>query len=105
MQNDFVRAGAPLEVPEARATIPAHRALLAAFRQRDLPVAYTKFITWPDEIMLSVGGMLRSTTRAARPMVAIFCASGTGSGAGIGGFRRRCLLCTLCSPDRARRMG
>jgi len=33
MQNDFVRAGAPLEVPEARATIPAHRALLAAFRQ------------------------------------------------------------------------
>jgi nicotinamidase-related amidase len=23
MQNDFVRVGAPLEVPEARATIPA----------------------------------------------------------------------------------
>ncbi len=52
MQNDFVRAGAPLEVPEARATIPAHRALLGAFRQRDLPVAYTKFITWPAPTLL-----------------------------------------------------
>ncbi|HKW92191.1 MAG TPA: hypothetical protein VJX92_09845 [Methylomirabilota bacterium] len=28
MQNDFVRVGAPLEVPEARMTIPAHLALL-----------------------------------------------------------------------------
>src|SRR5437773_8518246 len=46
MQNDFVWAGAALEVAEARATILAHRALLAAFRQRDLPVAYTKFNTW-----------------------------------------------------------
>ena len=29
MQNDFVRVGAPLEVPEARPTIPVHQALLA----------------------------------------------------------------------------
>ncbi len=28
MQNDFVRVGAPLEVTDARATIPAHRTLL-----------------------------------------------------------------------------
>jgi nicotinamidase-related amidase len=52
MQNDFVRAGAPLEVPEARGTLPVHRALLSAFRQRDLPVVYTKFITWPAYTLL-----------------------------------------------------
>ena len=28
MQNDFVREGAPLEVPEARATLPQHRQIL-----------------------------------------------------------------------------
>ena len=27
MQNDFVREGAPLEVPDARKTIPAHQRL------------------------------------------------------------------------------
>jgi nicotinamidase-related amidase len=52
MQNDFVRVGAPLEVPDARATIPAHRALLAAFRRREHPVIYTKFITWPSPVLL-----------------------------------------------------
>jgi nicotinamidase-related amidase len=52
MQNDFVRAGAPLEVPEARATIPAHRLLLEAFRRRDLPVVYTKFVTGPTPTLL-----------------------------------------------------
>ncbi len=52
MQNDFVRVGAPLEVPDARATIAPHRALLAAFRRRGLPVVYTKFITWPSYTLL-----------------------------------------------------
>jgi nicotinamidase-related amidase len=52
MQNDFVRVGAPLEVPEARATIPAHQALLEGFRRRGRPVVYTKFITWPAETLL-----------------------------------------------------
>jgi nicotinamidase-related amidase len=52
MQNDFVRVGAPLEVPDARATIPAHRALLDAFRRRGFPVVYTKFITWPAYTLL-----------------------------------------------------
>ncbi len=52
MQNDFVRVGAPLEVPDARATIPAHRALLRAFRRRDRPVVYTKFLTWPSYTLL-----------------------------------------------------
>ena len=54
MQNDFVRAGAPLEVPDARATIPRIGKLIAAFRGRKLPVIYTRFfanqtpdIIWP----------------------------------------------------------
>jgi nicotinamidase-related amidase len=45
MQNDFVRAGAPLEVPDARATIAAHRRLLDAFRERGLPVLFTRFLS------------------------------------------------------------
>lgn len=52
MQNDFVRVGAPLEVPKARDTIAAHIKLLAAFRSRNLPVVYTKFISMPEEYPL-----------------------------------------------------
>ena len=44
MQNDFVRTGAPLEVPDARGTIDVQRRLLAAFRARRLPVLYTRFL-------------------------------------------------------------
>ena len=52
MQNDFVRAGAPLEVPDARATIPAHIGLLRAFRRAGLPVVYTKFLSRPEYYLL-----------------------------------------------------
>jgi nicotinamidase-related amidase len=52
MQNDFVREGAPLEVPDARRTIEPHRALIAAFRKMRRPVLYTKFITFPREALL-----------------------------------------------------
>jgi nicotinamidase-related amidase len=52
MQNDFVRVGAPLEVPDARATIPAHLDLLRAFRRARLPVVYTKFISRPEYYLL-----------------------------------------------------
>jgi len=45
MQNDFVRRGAPLEVPDARATIAANQRLLSAFRERRLPVLYTRFVS------------------------------------------------------------
>src|SRR5439155_21822599 len=41
MQNDFVRVGAALEVTDARATIPANKALIDFFRARKLPVVYT----------------------------------------------------------------
>ena len=52
MQNDFVRQGAPLEVPDARATIEAHRALIAGFRIRARPIVYTKFIATPYRSLL-----------------------------------------------------
>jgi nicotinamidase-related amidase len=44
MQNDFVRVGAPLEVPEARATIPTIARLLARFRQAQQPVIFTRYV-------------------------------------------------------------
>ena len=52
MQNDFVRVGAPLEVPAARDTITPHRKLIAAFRAAGRPVVYTKFISHPHETLL-----------------------------------------------------
>jgi nicotinamidase-related amidase len=52
MQNDFVRAGAPLEVPDARATIAAQQRLLAAFRTRRLPVLYTRFLSREEDNLL-----------------------------------------------------
>src|SRR5205814_214287 len=52
MQNDFVRIGAPLEVPEARPTIPVHQRLLAACRERSIPVIYTKFVAGPERTLV-----------------------------------------------------
>jgi nicotinamidase-related amidase len=52
MQNDFVRVGAPLEVPDARATLPSHARLIAAFRARRLPVVYTKFLSTEEPSLL-----------------------------------------------------
>lgn len=52
MQNDFVRVGAPLEVPTARDTIRTNQALIQAFRKRNLPIVYTKFISHPHYYLL-----------------------------------------------------
>lgn len=52
MQNDFVRVGAALEVPDSRQTIAAHLALLAAFRRNGRPVIYTKFLTFQQPTLL-----------------------------------------------------
>jgi nicotinamidase-related amidase len=52
MQNDFVRAGAPLEVPDARDTIAANLRLIEAFRGRGWPIAYTKFLSTPYRSLL-----------------------------------------------------
>ena len=52
MQNDFVRRGAPLEVPDARNTIAPHLALLQAFRRRGWPVVYTRFLSRQEPNLL-----------------------------------------------------
>ena len=52
MQNDFVRAGAPLEVPDARATIPIQRRLIDAFRARGRPVVFTRFLSYEADCLM-----------------------------------------------------
>ncbi|MBV9532509.1 MAG: cysteine hydrolase [Bradyrhizobium sp.] len=52
MQNDFVREGAPLEVPDARGTIEAHQELIAAFRRRGAMIVYTKFLSMQEPCLL-----------------------------------------------------
>ena len=52
MQNDFVRPGAPMEVPDARETIPVIAALLEAFRGADRPVVFTRFSAGPQRTLL-----------------------------------------------------
>jgi nicotinamidase-related amidase len=52
MQNDFVRKGAPLEVPTALGTVAAQKTLILAFRNRKLPIVYTKFISHPHYYLL-----------------------------------------------------
>src|SRR5580658_10985879 len=52
MQNDFVRRGAPLEVPDAVATIEAHQQLLKAFRNRSWTVVYTRFLSRQEPNLL-----------------------------------------------------
>jgi len=52
MQNDFVRVGAPLEVPDTRATIEPIKAVSRLFREAKRPVVYTRFVTGPQETLL-----------------------------------------------------
>jgi nicotinamidase-related amidase len=52
MQNDFVRVGAPLEVPDARATIPVQRRLVDAFRAAQRPVVFTRFLAGPERTLM-----------------------------------------------------
>lgn len=52
MQNDFVREGAPLEVPDARDTIAAQRRLIETFRAAGRPVVYTKFLATAEPSLL-----------------------------------------------------
>jgi len=52
MQNDFVRVGAPMEVPDARATIAAHQRLLAVWRQHQAPIIYTRFVAGPRRTLM-----------------------------------------------------
>ncbi|MBX3030905.1 MAG: cysteine hydrolase [Chloroflexi bacterium] len=52
MQNDFVRVGAPQEVPDARTTIPVIRSLLDRFHALERPVVYTRFLAGPAETLM-----------------------------------------------------
>lgn len=52
MQNDFVREGAPLEVPDARRTIAPIRRLIARFRAGGRPVVFTHFLARETEDLL-----------------------------------------------------
>lgn len=47
MQNDFVREGAPFEVPDARRTVAAITRLIAAFRGLGRKVIFTRYIADP----------------------------------------------------------
>ena len=52
MQNDCVRLGAPMEVPDARATIPLHRQLIAFCRSAGIPIIYTRFVAASQRTLL-----------------------------------------------------
>jgi nicotinamidase-related amidase len=52
MQNDFVREGAPMEVPDARDTIPQHQRLIAHFRQLNRPIIYTRYLAGPSRTLV-----------------------------------------------------
>ena len=52
MQNDFVRVGAPLEVPDTRATIEPIGKVAGLFRRASRPVVYTRFVTGHQETLL-----------------------------------------------------
>ncbi len=52
LQNDFVRVGAGMEVPDARDTIKSNQELIAFARENDMPVIYTKFIAGPKKTLL-----------------------------------------------------
>jgi nicotinamidase-related amidase len=54
MQRGFVDPGQAMEVPPARAIVPAIRALLAAFRGKGLPVVFTEF-TYSLAVPILVG--------------------------------------------------
>jgi nicotinamidase-related amidase len=52
LQNDFVRVGAPMEVPDTRATIEPIRAVTRIFRAAKRPIVYTRFVAGPKETLL-----------------------------------------------------
>ena len=64
MQNDFVRVGAPMEVPQARDTIPQHQQLIACFRQLRLPIVYTRFLAGSERLLWEFSPKLAPPTLA-----------------------------------------
>ena len=52
LQNDFVRQGAPMEVPDARTSLPDVRILIDTARTHNIPIIYTKFLSGPNKTLL-----------------------------------------------------
>jgi nicotinamidase-related amidase len=52
MQNDFVREGAPMEVPDARKTIIQHHQLITLCRNVGIPIIYTRFLAGPKRTLV-----------------------------------------------------
>jgi ureidoacrylate peracid hydrolase len=52
MQRGFLDPGAAMEVPEARAIVPTVAGLIALFRRRGLPVAWSQFVYSPATPLL-----------------------------------------------------
>ena len=52
MQNDFVREGAAMEVPDARKTIGPIQSLIKMARQHEMPIIYAKFVAGPKRTFL-----------------------------------------------------
>jgi nicotinamidase-related amidase len=52
LQNDFVRIGGALEVPDARKTIPVAQKMIALARKKGMPVIFTKFVAGPKRTLL-----------------------------------------------------
>jgi nicotinamidase-related amidase len=68
MQNDFVRVGAPLEVPDARATIGPIRSTIGLFRRLRRPVIFTRYIAGPKETLLWLWSpQLRPPVNSCKP--------------------------------------
>lgn len=65
MQRGFLDPGAAMEVPPARAIVPTVAGLLALFRARGLPVAFSQFVYSPAAPLLV--GELHPEHRPAPP--------------------------------------
>lgn len=54
LQNDFVRVGAPQEVPDARATLGTVAKLLEMARARGVPIFFTRYTAGPNAAHLNL---------------------------------------------------
>jgi nicotinamidase-related amidase len=66
MQNDFVREGAPMEVPDARATIPQNQTLIEFFRKANLPIIYTRYLAGDHWLLWNWSPELEAPTNACQ---------------------------------------
>lgn len=70
MQQGFLRPGAPLEVPMAGRQVPTIARALRAFRDRGLPVVYTRFVVRNDAFVpfyRAIGAQRGLDTVSANP--------------------------------------